>query len=91
MVLPNTQGIFILDDNNTPENFTDDRSKKIVVRDMEDKPISSVYSIAEDLDGNIWLGTDQGPLIYYNPEKILDEDLHAYRIKIPRNDGSGSC
>jgi ligand-binding sensor domain-containing protein len=50
--------------------------------------ISFVYSIAEDLDGNIWVGTDQGPLIYYNPEQVFNEDLKAYRIKIPRNDGT---
>ncbi len=51
--------------------FSDDRYKKVTVKDTENKIISNVYSIAEDLDGNIWVGTDQGPLIYYNPEKYL--------------------
>ena len=61
----------------------------MLVEDSENKVISYIYSIAEDLDGNIWVGTDQGPLIYYNPEKIFDDDLKAFRIKIPRNDGTG--
>ncbi len=89
IVLPVGNGLFVLDDNNTPDVFTDDRYKKILVKDTENKPISNVYSIAEDLDGNIWIGTDQGPLIYYNPEKVFDNDLKAFRIKISRNDGSG--
>ena len=89
IVLPRGYGLFILDDNNTPDVFSDDRYKKMLVKDTENKVISSVYSIAEDLDGNIWVGTDQGPLIYYNPEKVFDDDLKAFRIKIPRNDGTG--
>jgi hypothetical protein len=89
IVLPLGYGLFILDDNNTPENFTDDRFKKLLVKDTEGKPVSLVFSIAEDLDGNVWIGTDQGPMIYYNPETVFDEDLSAARIKIPRNDGSG--
>jgi len=89
VILPRGYGLFILDDNNTPENFSDDSSKIMVVKDSENKVISYVYSLAEDLDGNIWVGTDQGPLIYYNPENVFDKDLNAYRILIPRNDGSG--
>jgi hypothetical protein len=89
IVLPRGNGLFILDDNNTPDYFPDDRYKKMLITDSESKVITYVYSLAEDLDGNIWVGTDQGPLIYYNPEKVLDENLKAFRIKIPRNDGSG--
>ena len=89
IVLPRGPGLFILDDNNTPENFSDDRTKMMVIKDSENKIITSAFSIAEDLDGNIWVGTDQGPVIYYNPDKVFDEDLKAFRIKTPRNDGSG--
>ena len=89
IILPEGHGLFILDDNKTPEASGDDRYKKMVVKDTENQIISFVYSIAEDLDGNIWIGTDQGPLIYYNPERVFNEDLRANRIKIPRNDGSG--
>jgi hypothetical protein len=89
IVLPRGYGLFILDDKNTPEVFSDDRYKKILVKNDENKVVSLVYSIAEDIDGNIWVGTDQGPLIYYNPEKVFDTDINASRIKVPRNDGSG--
>lgn len=89
IVLPRGYGLFILDDNNTPENFTDDRYKQMLIKDTENKVISNVYSIAEDLDGNIWVGTDQGPAVYYNPEQIFEDDPKAFRIKVPRNDGTG--
>jgi hypothetical protein len=79
----------VLDDNRTPSNFTDDRSVSMLITDSDDNVFSYVYSLAEDLDGNIWIGTDKGPLIYYNPERIFDGGLKAYRIKIPRNDGTG--
>jgi hypothetical protein len=89
IILPGGNGLFILDDNKTPSVFTDDRYKKMLIEDTENQVISFVYSIAEDLEGNIWVGTDQGPLIYYNPEKVFDDNMKANRIKIPRNDGSG--
>jgi hypothetical protein len=89
VILPRGFGLFVLDDNNTPDNFTDDRSKKLLIKDSENKTISFIYSLAEDLDGNVWVGTDQGPLIYYDPEDIFDDDARAFRILIPRNDGSG--
>jgi hypothetical protein len=88
IVLPRGHGLFVLDDNNTPDVFSDDKYKKLLVQDQENQVVSFVYSVAEDLDGNIWVGTDQGPLIYYNPEQVFDNDLKASRIKIPRNDGT---
>jgi hypothetical protein len=89
IVLPRGYGLFILDDKNTPDIFTDDRYKKMLVKNDINAIVSFVYSIAEDNDGNIWVGTDQGPLVYYNPEKVFETDLKASRIMIPRNDGSG--
>jgi hypothetical protein len=89
IILPVGYGLFILDDNNTPDVFTDDRYKKMMIKDTENKIVPIVYSIAEDLDGNIWVGTDQGPLVYYNPETVFDTDLKAFRLKTPRNDGTG--
>lgn len=89
IVLPRGHGLFVLDDNDTPEYQGDDRSRKFLITDSENKIFSYIYSIAEDLNGNIWIGSDQGPLVYYNPEKIFDNELKAFRIRIPRNDGSG--
>ena len=53
------------------------------------KSFNTVFSAAEDQDGNIWIGTDQGPVIYYNTNQIFEDDVKGSRIKVPRNDGSG--
>lgn len=89
IILPGGNGLYIIDDNETPEVFSDDRKKKLTITDSDDKIINSVFSAAEDHEGNIWIGTDQGPVIYYNADRIFDGDLRGYRIKVPRNDGSG--
>lgn len=81
-------GLFVLDDNNTPGNAMDDRSLKFLITDNNKKIVSNVLSLAADLDGNIWAGTDQGPFIYFNPGRILDDELTAFRITVPRNDGT---
>ncbi len=88
VVLPRGNGLFIMDDNDTPD-FEDDIYKQMFVTDPDGKVVTFIYCLAEDLDGNIWVGSDQGPLIYYNPDKVFEEEIKAFRIKIPRNDGSG--
>ena len=82
-------GVLILDDNDTPELFSDDRNRIIVIRDIDNNLINNVFSIAEDRNGNIWLGTDKGPVVYYNNDDLFGGDPRAWRIKIARNDGSG--
>ncbi len=89
VLLPRGKGLFILDDNGTPDYTGDDRSREILVTDSDDEVISNIYCFAEDLEGNIWIGSDQGPVVYYNPEKVFEDELRAFRIKIPRNDGTG--
>jgi len=48
--------------------------------------------MAEDKDGYVWLGTDQGVVVYYRPWSIFEEDYPiASRIKVPFNDGTNSA
>lgn len=34
-------------------------------------PTNDVYSMAEDKDGHIWVGTGQGVTVFYNPENVF--------------------
>lgn len=53
---------------------------------------NSVFCMAEDKDGYVWLGTDQGVFVYYRPWSIFEEDHPiASRIKVPFNDGTNSA
>lgn len=90
VTLPGGPGLYIFDDNNTPGNTSDDRDMISYIRDSDDQIISNIFSIASDLDGVVWSGTDQGPFLFLNPDKVFDEPvLYGYRVKIPRDDGSG--
>jgi len=59
--------------------------------DADGKSVSPYYyfSMAEDKDGAVWVGTSEGPLIFNNCSKIFSSSYRISRVKIPRNDGSG--
>jgi hypothetical protein len=89
VVLPRGNGLLVYDPAGTPADISDDRYLRLQVQDIEGHTMNNLFSIAADLDGNIWVGTDMGPAVFYNPGKVFSSDLKASRIKIPRNDGSG--
>ena len=89
IVIPNGGGIYLFDDNGTPEDFSDDKSRFLTVKDSEGTTFGNIYCVAEDLDGFMWVGTDKGPLVYTNQTKCFDSSFAASRIKIARSDGSG--
>ena len=89
VVLPRGNGLLVYDPAGTPANTSDDRYVRLQVQDAEGHTMNNLYSIATDYDGNIWVGTDTGPAVFYNPAKAFTSEIKASRIKIPRNDGSG--
>lgn len=50
---------------------------------------SYIYDIAEDKEGNMWVGTSSGPITFTNCSKVFDSDYRCTRVKVPRNDGTG--
>jgi ligand-binding sensor domain-containing protein len=100
-------GLFVWNDNDTPEDQTDDYYKSAVPTSVDDdsrnlgqfllldgdgeEVTDNVYAIAEDLDGEIWLGTDEGILVNYQPSSLLTDDSTPTfsHITVARDDGSG--
>ncbi len=84
-LLVKNDGIFVFRENRNgtlSERF-------FAVKNQDSELIERVFSIAEDLDGNIWVGTNKGPVVYYNPVSIFEEQtVLGYQIQIPRNDGT---
>jgi hypothetical protein len=65
-------GILVYDDNGTPENHNDDRAKSINASDGSGGlPTTDVLSIAEDLNGEIWVGTLEGIAVFYAPGSVF--------------------
>lgn len=85
-------GIFCAKMNNTPFDTGDDQTKrwlnKITNQDGTSYTINQVYTIKEDRNGEIWVGTDAGMFVIKNPEKFFDDGIFT-QIKVPRNDGTG--
>lgn len=89
VILPRGHGLLVYDSAGTPEITSDDRYLRLQAEDSEGHVMNNLFSISADHDGNIWIGTDTGPAVFYNPGKVFSGGLKASRIKIPRNDGSG--
>ena len=96
IALGNGKGLFVFDDNGTIDNESDDTYDfvDVSVRDAESgqDAYRYVYCMAEDKEGNVWLGTKNGPVVYYSPSEILTNSaIMADRIKIPKYDGKGTA
>jgi len=82
--LPNGFGLLAFNENGTYTTTSDDKFKTFNVVDKNGTAISNnIYSMAEDLDGNIWVGTDQGVVVYYNETDVFNSGtLPAQQIII---------
>lgn len=76
-------------------NSTNDQSKeqKVVARFVNSEgelftDMNEVNTMAEDLNGELWVGTSGGVAVYSNPHSIWTEDvLYATRPSLDLNDG----
>ena len=86
-------GLLVFDDNGTPSNRSDDKVRQLNVLNENGELISNdIYSIAEDKNGYIWVGTSKGLAVYYNPQDVFSSNnFTARQIKIPRNDGTDNA
>ncbi len=77
-------GIFAFDDNQTFDNTDDDKYRLFSLFDVNgDVETNEVLSMAEDLDGTIWVGTNAGVLTYFNPQNVFSgNNFYAERIKL---------
>jgi len=90
-ILWREHSIIVFNDGGTPKDPSDDQVKHLSSAQGNGAlPGNKIFSIAEDLDGEIWIGTDEGIGVIYSPENVFSQfNFDAQRILIPRNDGSG--
>lgn len=82
-------GILVFDDGGTPLDTGDDQYK--VLSDVSGKgnlPSLFVGAIAEDLDGEIWVGTESGPAVFYSPTSIFTGGNYDCRQILIEQDGN---
>ncbi|MDR2009357.1 MAG: hypothetical protein LBQ22_02615 [Bacteroidales bacterium] len=92
-IISGGNGIIVFNENGTFEDKSDDKYRKINIINEEGEPINNnVNAIAEDKNGYIWVGTDKGVAVYYNPDNVFTSgSFTARQIKIPRNDGTNNA
>ena len=81
------EGILVWTDNGTPDDLSDDASRLLGTgAGSGGLPSATVFSLAEDKDGNIWIGTSEGIAVYYCPGSVLTSNgCDADRIKVERD------
>ncbi len=86
-------GVFVLDFGGTIEDTSDDIHVKRSRIVNQDGVIYEPYffnCFAQDLNGQIWVGTEKGLFVIGDPEDFIrNDDFRFTQIKIPRNDGTG--
>ena len=91
--------IIVFDDNGTIADQSDDKSVLIhpfkypeIDNNGLTKIISvipgAIYTIDQDKNGVIWVGTDVGPFLFNNLSNVYSSDYTCSRVKIPRNDST---
>ena len=85
-------GLFCAKMNGTPFNTSDDVTKKWMAKFTNQDGISydiyQLYDIAEDNNGDIWVGTNIGVFVIDDADKFFNDGVFK-QIKIARNDGTG--
>lgn len=67
-------GVLVYDFNQTPLDVNDDQYKIIGTGEGSGSlPSSQVNTLAIDNDGDLWIGTDLGPVVFYNTHSIFND------------------
>jgi len=80
----NPNSLIVFTDNGTPDNPSDDHARKLNSSEGQGNiPGTIVFAIAADQDGEVWIGTEKGVAVFYNPENIFSGgNFDAQRILV---------
>ncbi len=82
-----SNGLLVWSYNGTLDDLSDDKVRLLSIGSGNGGlPDARVFSLAEDRDGNIWVGTSQGIGVYYCPGSVLTTSgCDADQIKVERD------
>lgn len=84
-------GVLVYDTNGTLTSKSDDKHKYITSFTNQDGTgytPNLYYCVTEDLDGAMWIGTNEGVFVSYEPRDVFNPTIMLSQVKVPRNDGS---
>ena len=86
VAFPNNSGIAVFNYNNTISDSDDDEIVGLT-KANGNLPSNSVYALAEDLDGSIWIGTGTGTAVFRSPSSLFGENPSAAEKILIQQDG----
>lgn len=86
-ILPRGNGLLVFDHNGTLDDQSDDQYRVLTNQPGNGGlPNNDIYSIEEDLNGEIWVGTLQGIAVFYAPQSLFgDGQSDAQQILIEQD------
>lgn len=88
-MIKNRTGLVVFSENGTLEDESDDETAKTLTAQTGagGLPTNEVFSIAEDLDGQIWVGTSDGIAVFFSPFDIFSNNPSDARQILVEQDG----
>lgn len=75
-----TQSLYAFYDNNTIDNQSDDKLRLVDMNADAEVETAVVRCITEDKDGRMWIGTEKGVKVIYNPEQVLNGQAYPRNV-----------
>ena len=83
-------GVVVYDDNGTIPNSRDDQVRQLTDREGRGGlPSSTVLSLAEDKDGNIWVGTADGVGVFFSTRRLFERAISAQEVFVNQGEEAG--
>lgn len=86
VLCPRIGKVIVFDDNRTISTLSDDKTLSVNMNIAANIETSRVNCIAEDKNGQIWIGCDIGVKIIFNPSNIFNGNVYPQNILIEQND-----
>lgn len=88
IILPRGNGLVAYDYRGTVDSESDDRYVKLGTGiGSGGLPTADVLSIATDLDGEIWVGTTEGPAVHFSPSGVFNTNPIDFQQILIERDG----
>lgn len=87
-VLRDQSGIFVLNDNKTIDDTSDDTYQffsSLQNAKGENLDVSGFYCVSQDKNGAMWIGTNTGPVICYSPSVAVEKLRFSRIVRVDEN------
>lgn len=85
ITVPQANKLVVFYDNNTLSNTSDDQITSVDLNALANVQTTTLTALAEDLDGKIWIGTNQGVKVIHNPQQPFANSIYAQNILMEVN------